>query len=31
MIIDSKKWDYLAVKSLSALYRAITSKHNKDF
>ena len=31
MIIDSKKWDYLAVKSLSVLYRAITSKHNKDF
>ena len=26
-----KKWYYLAAKSLSALLRAITSKHHDDF
>ena len=31
MIIDSKKWHYLAIKKLSALLRGITSKHNGDF
>ena len=31
MITDAKKWHYLAVKSLSALLRGITSKHNGDF
>ena len=31
MITDGKKWLYLAVKSLSALLRAITSKHDGDF
>ena len=31
MITDSKKWQYLAVKSLSALLRRITSKHDGDF
>ena len=31
MIIDGKKWHYLAVKSLSALLRAITSKDDGDF
>ena len=31
MINDGKKWDYLAVKSLSALLRGITSNHNRDF
>ena len=29
MITDSKKWHYLAVKKLSALFR--TSKHDRDF
>ena len=29
--IDGKKWHYLAVKSLSALFRGITSKHDGDF
>ena len=28
---DGKKWDYLDVKSLSALFRGITSKHDRDF
>ena len=31
MITDGKKWHYLAVKSLSALLRGITSKHDGDF
>ena len=31
MITDCKKWNYLAVKSLSALFRGITSKHVGDF
>ena len=31
MIIDGKKWHYIAVKSLSALFRGITSKHEGDF
>ena len=31
MITDGEKWHYLAVKSLSALYREITSKHVGDF
>ena len=31
MITDGKKWHYLAVKSLSALLRRITSKHDRDF
>ena len=31
MITDGKKWHYLAVKSLSALLRGITSKHNGNF
>ena len=31
MITDSKKWHYLAVKSLSALFRGITSKYEGDF
>ena len=31
MITDGKKWHYLAVKSLSALFRRITSKHEVDF
>ena len=31
MITDGKKRDYLAVKSLSALLRGITSKHVRDF
>ena len=31
MITDRKKWHYLAVKSLSALLRGITSKHVGDF
>ena len=30
MITDGKKWHYLAVKSLSALFRGITSKHVGD-
>ena len=30
MITDSKKWHYLAVKSLPALFRGITSKHGGD-
>ena len=31
MITDGEKWNYLAVKSLSALFRGITSKHEGDF
>ena len=31
MVTDGKKWHYLAVKSLSALFRGITSNHNGDF
>ena len=31
MITDIEKWHYLAVKSLSALFRGITSKHEGDF
>ena len=31
MITDGKKWHYLAVKSLSALLRGITSNHKEDF
>ena len=27
MITDGKKWDYLAVKNLSALLREVISKH----
>ena len=30
-ITDAKKWYYLALKSLSALLRGITSNHNEDF
>ena len=31
MITDGEKWQHLAVKSLSALLRGITSKHEGDF
>ena len=31
MINDGTKWHYLAVKSLPALLRGITSYHNRDF
>ena len=31
MITDNKKWRYLAVKSMSALFRGITSNHKEDF
>ena len=31
MITDGKKWHYLAVKSLSAMLRGITSNHHGDF
>ena len=31
MITDGEKWHYVAVKSLSALFREITSKHEGDF
>ena len=31
MITDGKKWHYLAVKSLTALLKGITSKHKGDF
>ena len=31
MITDGKKWHYLAVKSVPALLRGITSNHNGDF
>ena len=30
MVTDGKKWHYLAVKSLSALFRGITSKHDGE-
>ena len=30
MITDGKKWHYFAVKSLSALFRGITSSNNGD-
>ena len=31
IITDGKKWHYVAVKSLSALLRGITSNNNGDF
>ena len=31
IITDGEKWHYLAVKSLSALFRGITSNNNGDF
>ena len=31
IITDGKKWNYVAVKSLSALLRGITSNNNGDF
>ena len=31
MITDGKKWNYLTVKSLSALLRRMTSNHNENF
>ena len=31
MITDGKKWHYLAVKKLSALFRGISSNHKGDF
>ena len=31
MVPNRKRWDYLAVKKLSALLRGITSKHHGDF
>ena len=31
MITDGKKWHYLVVRSLSALFRRITSSNNGDF
>ena len=31
MITDGKKWHYLAVESLPALFRGIVSNHNRDF
>ena len=31
MITDGEKWHYLSVKSLSALFKGITSKHEEDF
>ena len=31
MITDGKKWYYIAVRSLPALLRGITSSNNKDF
>ena len=31
MITDGEKWHYVAVKSLSALLRGITSKYKEDF
>ena len=31
MITDGEKWHYLAVKSLSALFRGITGNNNGDF
>ena len=31
MITDGKKWHYLVVKSMSALFSGITSNNNGDF
>ena len=31
MITDGEKWNYLAVKSLSALFRRTTGNNNGDF
>ena len=31
MITDGEKWHYLAIKSLSAFFRGITSNNNGDF
>ena len=31
MITDGEKWHYLAVKSLPALFKRISSKHKEDF
>ena len=31
MITDDEKWHYLCIKSLSALLKEITSKHDEDF
>ena len=31
MITDGKKWHYVAVRNLSALFRGITSSNNSDF
>ena len=31
MISNEENWHYLAVKTLSALFRGITSKNNNDF
>ena len=31
MVTYGKKWHYLAVKKLSALFKDITSKHDGDF
>ena len=31
IITDDKKWHYLALKSIPALFRGITSKHEGDF
>ena len=31
IITDGEKWHYLAVKSLSALFRGVTSNNNGDF
>ena len=31
MITDGKKWHYLAVKKLSALFRGVTSNNNGEF
>ena len=31
IITDGKKWHYLAVKTLSALFREVTLKYEEDF
>ena len=31
MITDGKKWHYLNIKELSALFRGITSNHKENF
>ena len=31
MVADGKKWHYLIAKSLSAVFRRITPKHDVDF